>query len=153
MSDKKRFEQTYTPAICRLADGGKEPAFEGTLTLRRPTRAEREQLAELLEGDAADEIADRIEEIEALDGAVLSPEQRKAAQAKARAENIKWRKALNRLISEALPKFFVSCSIKRLEDGFTFDSLEALDVDSDMELVLIEAATKLISRYSLGKQI
>lgn len=149
---------TFEPAICRpkevKAPTGKKktiPArFAGTVSLRAPTYLERQSLrgnAELVEKHMLAAVKAALDDSGKKGGKVdedaLKEEAIKATVATQH-------ERLNRVISR-LGEFVVEIKIKRLDDGFTFTKIEELEIDSDMDSVLIEMATKLLSKFQLGK--
>lgn len=147
MSAPREFLQIFVPAICKPSADGTPAAFEGSITLRRPTYAERNSLMEPLTGNVEDEIDAAIAEAEnaPLDGGKPAPGAAPKKRSKASGG-----KLINHLIAQ-LPLYVKAVSIKHIESGYVYDGVDALEIDTEMHVTLMEIATQLIQKFTLGK--
>lgn len=112
---------TYTPAICH--DG----QYEGTITLQMLTYDER------------NDFQDRID---------ISPEEIKKETSEKQKE--KQGRKIIRLAAKLLPSKLLESNLKRVSDGFVFDTWDKIQYDSELAAVVTEAALKLVGKFRVG---
>lgn len=117
----------FTPQVCL----GETPLYTGTVTLRVPTVFERQAMR--------DECG-----LLSLDLDVTEEEKLKIYQEKTR--------LLYKVAMREVEKHFVAVDLVRKEDGYRFDTWEKIIYDSDLgEVLVTEMATRLVSKYEVGK--
>ncbi len=145
------FEVKFEPTACKpkLDEKGEivAPAkFSGTVTVRMPTFVERQELVN--HGGMLDEQIVEIARQVALDGAVIDED---AMKEKISQQVVKQRMSLLMRVCGCLGKFTTAVELTRLEDGYAFTKLDELMHDSDTEGVIVEMASKVISKFHVGK--
>ena len=122
---------TFEPSICKPGQDGSAPAYSGSVTLRAPSYDERASFVEAVDFPA---IAEGEEE------------SKEAQLAQARKYNF----AMTRHVAKRAPEFVEKIEIKRLSDGFVFETFESMVYDSDMASVITEIAQRLFGKNLVG---
>lgn len=124
------------PSICKSVkdENGNvtsEAKYEGFIEMRAPSYDEVMDIQESCQID--------VEEGESKD------------EARARLIKKNSSVAFIRKVAAFVPQFVQKVEIKRLEDGFVFDSFDMLKYDTDMFAVITELATRLVGKHQVGK--
>lgn len=124
--------QTYVPSPCK-GDGAK---FSGDVSLIMPSYEDR--LDMVIEHPDLMNVEDKKKKKSKgdKDDDKVSPEELKTVRAM-----VKWSY-----------KFYHKVSIKRLSDGFVFESLDQIRRSNDTQPIIQDIATKLCQGFELGKK-
>lgn len=130
----------FIPSVCK-----RDPKeYEGYVKIRVPDFDERQQFFLVPEFDDVIDAAARAK----VEGASAED----AAEEVAKRMNSKKMLAIMNNIRKQLPDYVLEISIKRLDDGFVFTSLDEVRYDSDVGIVTQEICTELIGKYRWGNQ-
>jgi len=120
----------FTPSICS------EGKYEGYVILNVPTYDERNDFFFIADYDME----------KSIEGVEMSEAEKDALtlkKTKARIKNIK----------DQLPAWIVEINIKRIDDGFIFDSYESVKYDSEVGALGQEMINELIGKFRYGNPL
>lgn len=121
----------FTPELC------KGEQYSGHVVLKMPSYADR---ISFYNDDIIDETT----------GEPGAEPQTDAEKHAAKRRQSKKGKAIMESVGRRLGDFVSEVNIVRKKDGFTFNSFDQLNYDSDMIAVLTECSQRLIGKYEVG---
>jgi len=142
--ESKRPTRKVIPKICQPVmndqTGSNDANYEGYVVLYVPDFDERQDFFMVPELD------------DMIDAAAMSSKTGSPINVEDAAKSLGTKRtmAIMKNMRKQLPQWIAEINIKRIDDGFVFDTFDGLRYDSDIGSILQELTTELIGKYRWG---